>query len=125
MNRKLASHAYNHVDKTDEQEAFQSLAVVKTTSKRMSPSVYFFGDPCGFLPWRNIHRSFETLEATITFEEEEEEEDVYSQQLSTDQYNADQEEQNKQIQQHQHPISVLTDERENLTKEEIFLIDHD
>ena len=52
MKRKLARHAYNNNNHTEEKES-TSLAVVKTVKAKISPPVYYFGDPLGFLSWKN------------------------------------------------------------------------
>jgi hypothetical protein len=54
----------------DGQETFKSLSMPQ-------PS-YLFGVHLGMLMWKSSHRRFETIEASILFEEEEEEEEKYT-----------------------------------------------
>ena len=70
MKRKLAAHEYTHYN--PDQESLKSVAIVRTRTEKSKTPVYYFGDPLGFLTWKNSQRTFETLEASITFEEEEE-----------------------------------------------------
>ena len=72
VNRK--EQAFPYSDISNGQEAFKSLAIVRTTSQ---PS-YFFGDHLGMLTWKSSNRRFETIEASIKFVEEDEEEDKYT-----------------------------------------------
>ena len=71
IKRKLERHAYNNNNLTEEKES-TSLAIVKTVKNKISPTAYFFGDPLGFLSWKNRCIIFETLEASIIFDAEEE-----------------------------------------------------
>ena len=46
---------------------------VKTLEPTIHKPNYFFGDSAGVLPCRNCNRSMETIEASITFDDENEE----------------------------------------------------
>ena len=125
MKRKLARHAYNNNNHTEGKEA-NSLAVVKTLEDKMSPPVYFFGEPLGFLSMKNRCRTFETLEATIIFDAEEEggfrEE---STKMHPDRNNQEKEDDSSrycEVKEISHPIpdvNILKDKRKGFTKEEI------
>jgi len=73
MKEKLVAHEYRNTEPVEEEESCHSITLVKTVKDKFSPPVYFFGDPLGFLTWRNRCRNFETLEASIVFDAEEEE----------------------------------------------------
>ena len=125
MKRKLARHAYNNSKHTEEKES-TSLAVVKTVKAKISPPVYYFGDPLGFLSWKNRCRTFETLEASIIFDAEEEggymEE---SEKIHPDTNNHEKEDvssrdsEGKEISHSIPDVNILKDKRKGFTKEEI------
>lgn len=73
MKEKLAAHEYKNSVQTQEIDSPKSLTLVKTVKDKIYPPVYFFGDPLGLLTWRSRCRTFETLEASIIFDVEEDE----------------------------------------------------
>ena len=125
MKIKLAQHAYNNSKHTEETES-TSLAVVKTVKAKISPPVYYFGDPLGFLSWKNRCRTFETLEASIIFDAEEEggymEE---SEKIHSDTNNQEKEDvssrdsEGKEISHSIPDVNILKDKRKGFTKEDI------
>ena len=76
IKEKIAAHEYKDSSKIDEAETPKSLALVQTKKEETYPPVYFFGDPFGFLTWKNSCRTFETLEASIIFDAEDEDQSV-------------------------------------------------
>ena len=69
--KKLSAHAYSGVFQCHELTSPNSIAVVRTNNNKSSLPVYFYGDPMGLLTWNNRTRAFETLEASIVFDTEE------------------------------------------------------
>ena len=128
MKRKLARHAYNNNKHNEERES-TSLTVVKTVKNRISLPPYYFGDPLGFLSGKNRCRIFETLEASIIFDAEEEGDCTEKyEKLHPDTNNPEKVDESsdycevKEISHSVPDMNILKDKRKGFTKEEILNI---
>ena len=70
----VSKHIYVNKAIEDEQpRSLKRVVSVRTLEPTIHKPNYFFGDSLGELPCRNCNRSLETIEASITFDEENEE----------------------------------------------------
>ena len=66
------NNIYENQSFEPEHETLEDVVSVRTLQKPEFKPNYFFGDSLGVLPCRNCNRSLETIEASITFDEEPE-----------------------------------------------------
>ena len=122
IKEKIAAHEYKDVSQLKEAETPKSLTLVQTKKDKTYPPVYFYGDPFGFLTWRDRCRTFETLEASVIFDVEDEEyltEDSTRQECRKTKESLLQHCEKKEDIPTIPDVNILKDKRKGYTKEEI------
>ena len=72
--KKLSAYPAHHLkDLQEEGDTRNSLAIVRTVQNSPTRSANSFVDHMGVMAWESLPRQFETIEVSIKFEEEEEE----------------------------------------------------